>query len=129
VILVASALSLTLVVKWALKVLFATTSLGILLATVARSMPQFSLLAIPVFLILNMLSSTTSPLESMPQVLQNLVQASPAVHFVRFAQAVLYRAAGVGVVWQEITILAGLGTAFLVLALTRFRSMLAHEQR
>jgi ABC-2 type transport system permease protein len=145
VILVASALSLTLVVKWALKVpiegslalflagtavyLFATTSLGILLATVARSMPQFSLLAIPVFLILNMLSGATSPLESMPQVLQNLVQASPAVHFVRFAQAVLYRAAGVGVVWQEIAILAGLGTAFLVLALTRFRSMLAHEQR
>lgn len=145
VILVAAALSLTLVVEWGLKVpiegsialflagtaayLFATTSLGILLATVARSMPQFSLLAIPVFLVLNMLSGATSPLESMPSILQIIVQASPAVHFVKLAQAVLYRAAGPEVVWPEIAILAGLGTIFLVLALARFRSMLAQEQR
>lgn len=145
VILVAAGLSLTVVVEWALKVpiegsialflvgtavyLFATTSLGILLATVARSMPQFSLLAIPVFLVLNMLSGATSPLESMPRLLQIVVQASPAVHFVKFAQAVLYRAAGAQVVWPEIAILAGLGTLFLVFALARFRSMLAQEQR
>jgi ABC-2 type transport system permease protein len=145
VILVAAALSLTLVVEWALKVpiegsitlflvgtaayLFATTSLGILIATVARSMPQFSLLAIPVFLVLNMLSGATSPLESMPRLLQIIVEASPAVHFVKFAQAVLYRAAGWDVVWPQVLVLGGLGSIFLGVALARFRSMLAQEQR
>lgn len=145
VILVAAALSLTFVIEWALRVpiegsitlflagtaayLFATTSLGILIATVTRSMPQFSLLAIPVFLVLNMLSGATSPLESMPPLLQTVVEISPAVHFVTFAQAVLYRAAGFDIVWPQLLVLAGLGSAFLGVALARFRAMLAHEQR
>lgn len=144
VILVATGLSLLLVVKGLLGVpiagsiplflagaalyLFATTSLGILLATVVRSMPQFALLAIPVFLVLNMLSGATSPIESMPPVLQLLLQASPTVHFVQLAQAVLFRAAGPEVVWPQFAILATLGAAFLAAALARFRTMLASAQ-
>jgi ABC-2 type transport system permease protein len=142
VILVAVALSLTLMVGYLLKVpiegsvplflagtavyLFTIASLGILLATVASSMPQFSLLAIPVFLILNMLSGGVSPLESMPEALQVAIQVSPAVHYVKFAQSILYRGAGFDIVWRDIAVLALLGTVFLGLALTRFRSMLAH---
>jgi ABC-2 type transport system permease protein len=141
VILVATGLSLMLVVQQLLSVpiggsislflagtavyLFATTSLGILLATIARTMPQFSLLAIPVFLILNMLSGAVSPLESMPQWLQDVLQVSPTVHFIKFAQAILYRAAGLDVVWPQMAILALLGAVFLALALARFRRMLA----
>ncbi len=45
-------------------------------------MPQFALLAIPVFLTLNMLSGGPSPLESMPEPLQVAVQISPAMHYV-----------------------------------------------
>ncbi len=45
----------------------------------------------------------------------------------RFAQAVLYRGAGVGVIWPGIAIMAGLGSAFLAVALLRFRSMLARQ--
>jgi ABC-2 type transport system permease protein len=145
VILVAAGLSLRFVVQGALGVpiegspalfltgaaayLFATTSLGILLATIVRSMPQFALMAIPVFLILNMLSGATSPIESMPQALQVLIQASPTVHFVKLAQAVLYRAAGLEVVWPQLLTLAGLGSLFLAAALARFRTMLAKAHR
>lgn len=141
VILTAVGLSLTFVVQQVLHVpiegsialflggtavyLFATTSLGILLATIANTMPQFALLAIPVFLILNMLSGAVSPLESMPAFLQVTVQISPAVHYVKFAQAVLYRGAGFAVVWLHLAILALLGAAFLAVALARFRTMLA----
>jgi ABC-2 type transport system permease protein len=125
----AAALSLTLFLAGTAVYLFATTSLGILIATVARSMPQFSLLAIPVFLVLNMLSGATSPLESMPPLLQTIVEISPAVHFVTFAQAVLYRAAGFDVVWPQVLVLGGLGSIFLGVALARFRAMLAQEQR
>lgn len=144
VILVATGLSLVFVVEWALKVpiegsiplflggtavyLFAVTSLGILLATIASSMPQFSLLAIPVFLILNMLSGATSPLESMPEGLRTVMQLSPAVHFVTLAQGILYRAAGLDIVWPQIAILLLLGAAFLAVALARFRRMLAKAQ-
>jgi ABC-2 type transport system permease protein len=46
--------------------LFAVTSLGILLATIANSMPQFGLLAIPVLVIMMLLSGSFTPFESMP---------------------------------------------------------------
>lgn len=143
VILVASGLSLTFVVRGWLGVpihgslglflcgvalyLFATTSLGILLATVTRSMPQFALIAIPIFMVLNMLSGATSPLESMPQGLQWLIQASPTMHFVQLAQAILYRGAGLDIVWPKMLVLAGLGGAFLAVALPQFRAMLARS--
>jgi ABC-2 type transport system permease protein len=108
--------------------LFATMSLGILLATVTRSMPQFSLVGIPVFLVLNMLSGATSPLESMPPLLQWLVQVSPTMHFVQLAQAILYRGAGLAIIWPQLLVLAGLGAGFLAIALPQFRAMLARSQ-
>ena len=144
VVMAGAALSLLLVVEQALGVpiagsvplflagiavyLFAITSLEILLATIANTMPQFGLLAIPVFLTLNMLSGGPSPLESMPEPLQLALQVSPAMHFVKFAQSVLSRGSGLDVVWPQLAILGGLGAVFLAVALARFRSMLARSQ-
>lgn len=144
VILVAAGLSLVLVVGQVLKVpiagsialflcgtavyLFAVASLGMLLATVANTMPQFSLLAIPVFLILNMLSGGVSPIEGMPEPLQVAIQVSPTMHYIKLAQSVLYRAAGFDAVWPHFAILAVLGSLFLAAALARFRTMLAQAQ-
>jgi ABC-2 type transport system permease protein len=91
-------------------------------------MPQFGLLAIPVFLTLNMLSGGPSPLESMPAPLQAALQISPAMHFVSFAQSVLCRGSGLDVVWPQLAILSVLGAVFLSAALARFRSMLARSQ-
>jgi ABC-2 type transport system permease protein len=108
--------------------LFAIASLGILLATIANTMPQFALLAIPVFLILNMLSGGASPLEAMPDPLQVAIQISPAVHFVQFTQSVLCRGAGIDLVWQHLAAIVGLGAVFLSVALARFRRMLARAQ-
>jgi ABC-2 type transport system permease protein len=144
VVMLAALLSLLVVVEQILKVpiagsvplfltgiaiyLFAITSLGILLATIANTMPQFGLLSIPVFLTLNMLSGGPSPLESMPDALQAAVQISPAMHFVKFAQSVLSRGSGLDVVWPQLVMLGVLGAIFLALALARFRSMLARSQ-
>lgn len=108
--------------------LFAIASLGILLATIANTMPQFALLAIPVFLTLNMLSGGPSPLESMPGPLQIAVQVSPAMHFAKFTQSVLCRGAGIDVVWPHVAAIIVLGAIFLALALARFRAMLARVQ-
>ena len=49
------------------------------------------------------------------------------MHYVKLAQAVLYRAAGFGVVWPHIAVLVVLGATFLAVALARFRTMLARS--
>jgi ABC-2 type transport system permease protein len=105
--------------------LFAMISLGIALSTIARSMPQFGLLAIPFFVVMNMLSGGISPQESMPRVLQLLMQTAPSTHYTSFAQAVLYRAAGVDVIWPQLAAMGAIGLVFFALALKRFRSTMA----
>ncbi len=108
--------------------LFSVTSLGILLATLARSMPQFGLLAFLVFLVLNMLSGGATPLDSMPDWLQSVIQLSPAVHFVNTALAILYRGADLSAVGGEILLTAAIGVLFFAIALSRFRKMIAIVQ-
>ena len=103
--------------------LFFATAIGIFLGTIARSMPQLGLLFMLVFLPMNMLSGSNTPLESMPNWLATLMQASPSTHFVSFAQAILYRGAGFTVVWREFLIVALIGGFFLILALWRFRKV------
>ncbi|MEX5729915.1 ABC-2 type transport system permease protein [Rhodovulum iodosum] len=105
--------------------LFAATSLGIMLSTIATTMPQFGLLAIPVFMILFLLSGGITPLEAMPDGLRLAMQASPASHFTAFSQAVLYRGAGLSLVWPQLLAMAGIGAAFFAFALMRFRATMA----
>jgi len=139
VITVAAGLSLYLVVRGLLRIpiagsiplfllgtavyLFFATAIGIFLGTIARSMPQLGLLYLLVFLPMNMLSGSNTPLESMPAWLAILAQASPSTHFVSFAQAILYRGAGFAVVWPQFVIVALIGWVFLGLALLRFRKV------
>ncbi len=101
--------------------LFATTSMGIFLGTVARSMPQMGLLMIIVLLPLQMLSGGMTPRESMPEIVQHLMLAAPTTHFVSLAQAILYRGADFSIVWPEFLALLAIGSIFFVLALARFR--------
>ena len=101
--------------------LFSTTALGILLATIARSMPQFALLMILVVVPLQMLSGTNAPTESMPLAVQTVMLAAPTTHFVSLAQAVLFRGAGLEVVWPQLLANLAIGAAFFTAALLRFR--------
>lgn len=104
---------------------FATTSMGIFLGTVARSMPQFGLLLILVLLPLQMLSGGSTPRESMPEFVQVVMLAAPTTHFVSLAQAILYRGAGLSVVWPKMLMLAVIGGALFGFALARFRESVA----
>ena len=101
--------------------LFSGTSLGIFLATLARSMPQFGLLAFPVFMVMILLSGGLTPIESMPRWLRNFMELSPSTHFVSFAQAILFRGAGLDIVWPQLLAIVGIGAAFFIIALARFR--------
>jgi ABC-2 type transport system permease protein len=141
VILAAAGLSLLLVVQWWLQVpivgstllflggscfyVFTVAALGILLGTVAATMGQFGLLAIPVLLVMMLLSGATTPMESMPVWLQYLMQIiSPTPHFVIFSQDVLYRGADFPIVWPRILATAVIGAVYFAFALHRFRSVI-----
>lgn len=105
--------------------LFATTSLGIYLGTLARSMPQLGLLMLIILLPLQMLSGGMTPRESMPALVQNIMLAAPTTHFVSLAQAILYRGAGFSIVWTDFLALIGIGAVFFALALNRFRNTIS----
>jgi len=141
VVLVAAAFSLTFIVRGALHVpiegsmwlflagaalhLFATTSMGIFMATLARSMPQFGMLLVLVMLPLQMLSGGRTPRESMPVFVQDIMLAAPTTHFVELGQAILYRGAGMGVVWKPFLFLLLIGSVLFAFSLARFRKTLS----
>ncbi|MFA5678259.1 MAG: ABC transporter permease [Pseudomonas sp.] len=137
VVLVAAAVSLNLVVRGLLNVpvegslplffvgtalcLFATTSMGIFLATLARNMPQFGMLMMLTIMPLQMLSGGSTPRESMPELVQNIMLAAPTTHFVEIGQAILYRGAGLEAVWSSFLALVLIGGVMFVGSLLRFR--------
>lgn len=101
--------------------LFATTSMGIFLATLARNMPQFGMLMMLTVMPLQMLSGGTTPRESMPALVQHIMLLAPTTHFVELGQAILYRGAGLDVVWRPFLALAVIGAVLFSLSLARFR--------
>ena len=144
IVVIAATISLFVIVKWILAVpvpgsiplfilgqliyLFAVTSLGIFLATLASSMPQFAPLAMSVFLVLELLSGGATPLESMPVALQKIMQLSPTTHFVIFAPAILFRGADFNIIWPEFAWVGGIGAVLFTAALLRFRKTLIEAQ-
>jgi ABC-2 type transport system permease protein len=143
VIVAAATLSLLLIVRGALGVplhgslvLFlagialyqlSVAALGLLLATATSSTAQFGLLAMPVLVVMNLLSGGSTPIESMPGWLQYAVQISPATQFVAFSQTVLMRGAGLDVVAPRLFALVLLGVLFLAIALIGLRRSLARS--
>ncbi|MCS0615322.1 ABC transporter permease [Massilia kyonggiensis] len=137
IVVAAAVVSLTVVIRGALGVqihgsaalfllcaalhLFATTSMGIFMATVARSMPQFGLLLMLTLIPLQMLSGAVTPRESMPDAVRWLMSLAPTTHFVDLSQAILFRGAGLAIAWPSMLALAAIGAVLFGLSLARFR--------
>ncbi|WP_245270855.1 ABC transporter permease [Beijerinckia mobilis] len=141
VILCAASLSLLFVVQWWLQIpitgsiplflfgaaIYAITvaTLGILLGTITSTMGQFGLLVIPILMITQLLSGSTTPMESMPVWLRYGMQiTSPTPHFVAFAQGVLYRGADLQILWPELVAIVVIGSVYLLFSLRRFRQVI-----
>ena len=107
--------------------IFTIASLGIMLAIFAPTMPQFGLLVLPVYIVMYMLSGTMSPVDNMPEIVQQLTQLSPTTIFGAYAQDVLFRGAGIDLVWDKLVKIAALGALFLSVALAQFKSMLSRQ--
>jgi ABC-2 type transport system permease protein len=141
VILLATAMSLFIVVEMVLDVpfagshvlwfigvvlyLFFATALGMFLGTISRSMAQFALLIILVVLVLMMLSGGSTPVESQPGWLQKLTYFLPTRHFVSFSQVIIYRGGGIAAVWKHFAVVGGVGLAFFIYSVSLFRKSIA----
>jgi ABC-2 type transport system permease protein len=141
VILLATALSLYLVVRMALQVpfagsmalwflgvilyLFFATALGIFLGTISRSMAQFALLVIMFVLAMQLLSGSSTPVESQPRWLQYATLLLPSRHFVSFSQSIIYRGGGISAVWPQFLMVAAIGLGFFFYSLVLFRKSIA----
>lgn len=104
--------------------LFATSSMGVFMATLARNMPQFAMLLMLTLIPLELLSGGMTPFESMPAPVRWLMSCMPTSHFTEMAQAILFRGAGIEVVWRPFLALAVIGASLFTLSLARFRRTL-----
>ncbi|MDD2556512.1 MAG: ABC transporter permease [Synergistaceae bacterium] len=141
VVIISAGISLTVVVQGLLKIpvqgsvllflcaaalcVVATTSMGIFMATVARSMPQFGMLSLLVLLPLELLSGGQTPRESMPEFVQKIMLAAPSTHFVAAGQGILFRGAGIEDVWINFLAMAVIAAVFFMIALNRFRKTIS----
>ena len=101
--------------------IIAAASLGMFLATFARTMPQFALLMVLVLMPLQMLSGGVTPRESMPEFVQQIMIAAPTTHFVKLAQGIIFRGGAFDVIWPQFLALGLISAALFGVALMRFR--------
>ncbi len=100
-------------------------ALGILLGTLSTTMGQFGLLAMPILMVTQLLSGSSTPMESMPIWLQYVMQLiSPTPHFVAFAQAVLFRGADLSITWHLLLAMTIIGSVYFAVAIVRFRRVI-----
>lgn len=116
--------SITLFLFGATLHLFTTTSMGIFLGTVARSMPQLGLLIILLLIPLQILSGGKTPRESMPEFIQHIMLIAPTTHFLILGQSIFFRGAGLFVVWPQLVAISSIGGIFFLSALSRLRRSL-----
>jgi ABC-2 type transport system permease protein len=90
---------------------------GILLGTLSTTMGQFGLLAMPVLIVTQLLSGSSTPMESMPVWLRYVMRTiSPTPHFVSLAQAVLFRGADLTLVWRPLVAMLIIGAFYFAFA-------------
>jgi ABC-2 type transport system permease protein len=61
----------------------------------------------------------------MPELVQYVMLLAPTTHFTAAAQAILYRGAGLSIVWPQMLGIVISGGAFFALALIRFRKTIS----
>lgn len=107
--------------------MFSVASLAVMLATLAPTMPQYSLLMMPVYIVALMFSGSTSPRGNMPAVAQSISEYWPTTQFAQYGQAVIFRGAGLDIVYPQLIAMGLVGGVFLIFALIRFRKMLEKQ--
>jgi ABC-2 type transport system permease protein len=103
---------------------FASSGLGVAIATVSRNLQQALLLAFFVLFPLAFLSGVLTPVNNMPMILQYLSLLSPVRYFVTITIGIFMKGVGLETLWPQVVSLAALGAAIFALSLLRWRRRL-----
>lgn len=109
-------------------ILFTLTclALGLLISAVTDSQQTAMFISLTgMFLPTIMLSGFMFPIENMPVPMQVISNAVPAKWFYRIVQDVMIKGLGIGAVWKETLILAGMMLFLVTMAIKKFKIRLA----
>ncbi len=101
--------------------LMSAIGLGVLIATVSRTLQQALLLSFFGLFPIMFLSGSLTPVESMPRFLQFLSLGSPLRYYMDIILGIFLKGAGWRELWQEALMLTAIGAALYVVALRVFR--------
>lgn len=100
---------------------FANAGLGLLVATVARTLAQVGLLSLLILAPMILLSGSWTPPEAMPAWLEAATLASPMRHYIEATFGILLKGAGVEVLWDTFLWMAAIGGSLFTFGIWRFR--------
>ena len=101
--------------------LLSAIAIGVLIATISRTLQQALLLAFFGLFPLMFLSGTLAPVESMPKALQIASLASPLRHYMDIILGVFLKGAGIETLWPQALSLLAIGVPLFFIAVRIFR--------
>lgn len=100
---------------------FATSGIGLFIATVSRNLAQMAMLGILLLMPILLLSGAWTPPEAMPQLMRIGMKVSPLYYYNDMGYAILLKGAGLSVIWDSLLGLLLLGVGFFNFGVWRFR--------
>lgn len=100
-------------------------SIGILLASIARSEQQAQLMTFFVNPPLIILSGAYSPTSGMPSFIQWLSRLDPLRYFIEVCRGVLLKGVGFEALWPQVLVLLSFATILMLLSIRQFRRQLS----
>lgn len=100
-------------------------SIGILLASFAKSEQQAQLSAFFITPPLVLLSGAVSPTSTMPRLVQLLSYLDPLRYFIEVCRGVLLKGIGFAELWTQVLVLLGFATVLMTLSIRQFRRQLS----
>lgn len=100
---------------------FATSGLGLFIATLSRNLGQVIMLVILIMMPLLLLSGAWTPPEAMPAGIRQAMYLSPLYYYIEMSYGILLKGAGIRILWDSLLGLALLGALIFGFGAWRFR--------
>jgi ABC-2 type transport system permease protein len=104
---------------------FVGISIGIMIATYAKSEQQAQLTAFFINPPLVLLSGANSPIAAMPTFFQWLTYLDPMRYYIEVCRGILLKGVGLGALWHQVLILLVFATVLTTLGIRQFRNQLS----
>jgi ABC-2 type transport system permease protein len=100
-------------------------SLGLFISSISNTQQEAFLSMFLFLLPAIVLSGFLYPIDTMPELFQDLTLANPLRHFLRVVRAIFLKGAGLADLWPEIVLLAVMAAGGMLLATRRLKRMSA----